>query len=372
MRFKAAISKSDESRFQIADVVLGPLRKDEVLVRIVATGICHTDAICHEGHVPIPKPIILGHEGAGIVERIGADVGDLKPGDHVCLTFNSCGECSNCKDSAPFYCEYFFPANILGRRLDGSTAITQDNDVTGDAAISAHFFGQSSFAEYSVANRNNVIKVPHDVPLDMLGPLGCGIQTGAGAVWNVLKTAREDRLAIFGVGTVGLSAIMAARISQPAMLIAVDPNPIRRALALELGATHAVDPTQAQFPGWFDAHAGRLTQAIDTTGNPEVVKSIVNSLGTRGTLILLGAAAQGTELRFDLMHMLNNGITIKSVIEGESNSRKMIPHLIGLYQQGQFPFDRILRFYDFADIDIAMADHLSGETIKPILRIGNA
>jgi len=205
----AAVVRSQGAPFTIEQARLRAPQGDEVLVRVVATGLCHTDLIVRDQYYPVPLPAVLGHEGAGVVEALGPNVKDLKVGDHVVLTYGACGHCHHCDSGHGAYCKDFFGLNFGGSDLQGNTAIT---DPAG-APLHDHFFAQSSFASYALSRENNAVKVPADAPLELLGPLGCGIQTGAGAVINSLKVGPGSSFVSLGAGAVGLSAVLAARVA---------------------------------------------------------------------------------------------------------------------------------------------------------------
>ena len=205
MKATAAVVWEKERPFSMEEVEVDEPRAGEVLVRIVGVGVCHTDLIVRDQWYPVPLPAVLGHEGSGVVESVGPGVEKVRPGDHVVLSFDHCGHCANCLKGRPSYCTTFFERNFGGQRMDGSTALDKDGQ-----ALHSHFFGQSSFATYALASQNSVVKVPQDAPLESLGPLGCGVQTGAGAVLNSLKPEPGSSIAVFGTGAVGISAIMAA------------------------------------------------------------------------------------------------------------------------------------------------------------------
>ncbi len=238
MKITAAVAEAVGSPLTIKELELDELRPDEVRVRLVATGVCHTDAVVRDGWIPTTFPIVLGHEGAGVVEAVGATVHDLAPGDHVVLTVASCGTCRSCRSGHPSYCLDSYGQNFAGGRGFGTDTSLTDAD---GHSVNSHFFGQSSFSTHVNAARRSVVKVRDDVPLELLGPLGCGVQTGAGAVLNVLKPGPGDSIVVFGTGAVGMSALLAAVAARATTIIAVDLNPDRLALALELGATHAID-----------------------------------------------------------------------------------------------------------------------------------
>ncbi|NDW07998.1 alcohol dehydrogenase catalytic domain-containing protein [Jiella pacifica] len=218
MRVRAAVIEEKAGPFVFRDLHLDDPRATEVLVKIHSVGICQTDIHVRNQDYPVPLPLVLGHEGAGIVEKVGAGVKGIEAGDPVVLSFPSCQECSYCRTGRNAYCEHAFEICFGGSRLDGSNALHWPDGAGQNKAIHGHFFGQSSFATYALADQSNVVKVPSDLPLELLAPLGCGFQTGAGAILNALQVAPGSHTAIFGVGAVGLSAIMAARIAGAASI----------------------------------------------------------------------------------------------------------------------------------------------------------
>jgi aryl-alcohol dehydrogenase len=362
---KAAIVRGKGTPFVIEDVRIGPPTADEVLVRVLAVGICHTDAIVRDQYYPFPLPGVLGHEGSGIVEDVGANVTNVACGDHVVMTFMSCGQCRQCQRGETAYCNDFFMLNVGGARKDGSTGTS---DAQGHV-LHDHFFGQSSFGTHAVAHSRNVIKVPKDVPLEILGPLGCGIQTGAGAILNALAVGAGDSVAVFGVGGVGLSAVMAARAAGATTIIALDVIPSRLKLALELGATHIVNSSKEDAVEAVRKICGGVDYSLDTSGKPTVLRQAIDALGIRGTCGIVGAPPLGTEASFDINSLMIPGRSIRGICEGDSLAAVFIPQLIELHRQGRFPFDRLIKFYEFDEINAAIDDAAKGVTIKPVLRM---
>jgi aryl-alcohol dehydrogenase len=350
----------------LATLEMDDPRAEEVLVRIVATGICHTDLKSASAASPVPRPVVLGHEGAGIVERIGSAVTAVVPGDHVVLSFAYCGACTACRDSEPAYCTHQWKLNFGCTREEGAYLRCDGVDVHGD------FFGQSSFATYAIAHQRHVVKVRPDAPLEKLGPLGCGVQTGAGAVLNEFRIRPGQSLAVFGVGTLGLSAVMAARLSGAHPIIAIDRHAHRLALARELGADLIFASSEAPLaPAIRDATRRRdgtegVDYALDTTGVPEVMLTAIDVLAPRGTVGYVTSPWTGEPLAVPMRNMLL-GRKLRGIIEGNSNPGAFIPLLVDLYMEGRFPFDRLLRFYQFDDIAQAFHDAESGDAIKPIL-----
>ncbi len=362
----AAVQREARAAPSLEQVQLEDPRDDEVLVRMVATGVCHTDMVMRDQLLPIPFPAVLGHEGAGVVERVGAGVTGLAVGDHVVLSFASCGGCEPCGAHEPAYCHSWFPLNFLGQRGDGTSGMT---DASG-ATVHDHIFGQSSFASHALVNQRNVVKVPSDLPLEMLGPLGCGFQTGAGAILNSLKVRSGASVAVIGVGAVGLSSVMAAKIAGAATIVAIDPNKKRLELALDLGATHAYEPfdggampvaTASGLPLGFD-------YIVDTTGKDTVANDAVMALAPRGELAIVGAFPPGAALTADATHILSGGRVIRGVVEGGADPQAFIPQLVEYWRAGQFPFDRLVEFFAFEDLVSAIEAGESGAVVKPIVR----
>ncbi len=364
---KAAVVRRKGGPFQIETLTVGEPRADEVLVRITATGMCHTDIVIRDQVYPVPLPIVLGHEGAGVVERVGSAVRKVVPGDHVVLSFMSCGHCARCAMGQPAYCDKGHPLCFGGAREDGSTALRDGRS----EPVHDHFFGQSSFGSTALANERTVVKVPKDLPLERLGPLGCGVQTGAGAVMNALKIGAGASFAVFGSGSVGLSAVMAAKIVGATTIVAVDVIASRLAMAKELGATHTVNATDTDPVAAIRGIAkSGVDFTLETTGRPDVVRQAIDALGTRGACGVVGAAPIGTTASFDMGGLMSPGKSVRGIIQGDSVPEIFIPQLIELHRQGRFPFDRLIKFYDFADINQAAADSETGVTIKPVLRMG--
>jgi len=365
--FQAAVVRQKGGPFQLERIEHADLRDDEVLVRIVATGMCHTDMVARDQMYPVPQPIVLGHEGAGVVEAVGARVAKVKPGDHVVLSFLPCGRCRACQEGSPASCENFNVLNFSGGRPDGSHALRDSNG----HALNDRFFAQSSFGAYAVANERNTIRVRDDAPIELLGPLGCGIQTGAGSVLNALKVGAGASFAAFGGGAVGLSAVMAAVAAGATTIFAIDVVPSRLDLARTLGATHVVNSREQDPVALIRRITGSgVDFSLDSTGRPEVVRAAVEALRPRGMCGIVGASRPGTLLELDITDLMQNCKMIRGIVEGDSVPDIFIPRLVDLYMQGRFPFDKLVKFYDFDRINEAAADSEKGGTIKPIIRIG--
>ena len=361
MKTKAAVIHTKGEDFKIEEVELSELKANEVLVKVVASGVCHTDAVARDMGLT-PFPVVLGHEGSGIVEKVGSGVKTVEPGDHVVISYASCGHCENCLTGHPSTCVNFNDLNFGGTDEDGNHRIHQDSK-----GIST-FFGQSSFSAYAIANERNVVKVDQEVDISLLGPLGCGIQTGAGTVLNKLKPEFGSSIAVYGCGAVGLSAIMAAKIVGCKHIIAIDIHANRLEMAKELGATAALNSKEVDIvKNIKEITNGGTHYAVETTGVPVVVRQSLQALRPLGQVAIVGVTPEMTlDVHNDLMA---EGKTMMGVIEGEAVPQVFIPELVDYYKKGLFPFDKLVRFYNFDDINKAFEDSKNGFTIKPILKI---
>jgi len=360
----AAVLREPFEPWTIEKAVLEAPRDDEVLVRIVATGICHSDMTVRDRYLPTPLPAVLGHEGAGIVEAVGATVTHVAVGDHVVLAPASCGRCAQCASGNPMRCVQFGLLNIMGMRPDGSSPIC---GCSGER-LGGMFFGQSSFATHSVVAARSVVKIPEDVPLELMGPLGCGLMTGSGTVLNALKPGPGSSIVVFGTGAVGLAAMMAAVASGCTTVIAVDIHDNRLTLAKELGATHTinssagnpVEAVRAILPEGVDF-------SVDTSALPPVIRQAVECLGSGGRCAFIGVSKAGAEVTVPVNALSSK--TMGFVVEGDAIPHLFIPKLITLWRQGKFPFEKLVRYYPLSEINKAAADSESGVTLKPILVI---
>ena len=357
-RIQAAVLRKKGGPLKIESLDLEGPRDDEVLVRLVASGICRTDIDFCDDWYEADHAVVLGHEGAGVVERVGRSVKSVRRGDHVVLSYQSCGRCPQCRRGNPAHCHHFYEANFGFQRLDGSNALQR-------SGVRGHFFGQSSFATHTLATERNLVKVSKNLPLKVLSPLGCGLQTGAGTVMNSLKVRKGTSIAIFGTGAVGLAAVMAARLASANPIIGVDIRSKRLQLALRLGATHVINNRRQDVSAGIAGISVRgVAYVVETTGKPEMHQLAIDVLNPHGVVALLTGESRGDPLP--------GGRKTLGIIQGDAVPQHLIPKLIKLYQAGQFPFDQLVKFYDFRDINRAIADAKRGGTIKPVLRISEA
>jgi Zn-dependent alcohol dehydrogenase len=362
MRITAAVLPELHADFVVQEVELEEPRAGEALVRVVACGVCHTDDITRHGDLPFPAPGVLGHEGAGVVETIGDGVTNVAPGNRVVIGWPFCGDCRNCLDGEPRYCGQLGPLVAGGGRLDGSTALAS----TDGSPLHSHFFGQSSFATHALVGANALVPVPDDVPLELVGPLACGIGTGAGAIVNALRPSLGSSVVVYGVGSVGLAAVMAARCTGATTIVAVDLQPGRLELARELGATHALDGRVQPVEAVKEICGGLADFSLECTGNVDVLRLAADSVGMRGTCALIGGAPANAQFTLDHTTTLW-GKRVVGILGGESRSTRLIPGLLDLWRQGRFPFDRLVTTFPLERINDAFAAAREGAVVKPVL-----
>lgn len=362
MQARAAVLRGGQDPFTVEELSVDEPQAGEVAVRMVAAGMCHTDVLVRE----LPPeffmgPQVYGHEGAGVVESVGEGVTHVVPGDHVVLSFNNCGDCPACHRGRLPYCFNFQMANMAGGRLDGTSAFT---DADGEK-VGSHYFGQSSFASHTIAAANSVVKVDPSYDLARLGPLGCGVQTGAGAVFNTLGVEAGSSLVVAGAGALGLSAVMAAKVVGADTIIAIDRHQSRLDLATKYGATHVLSGQPAELTaGIIEATGVGADYAFDATGAAPVVRAIWDGLNHTGTCALAGVGFG--ELSLDYMTLIS-GRTLTGVMEGDSTPSEFIPYLAQLNAEGTFPFDELIVEFTLDQVNEAEAASADGSVIKPVI-----
>lgn len=336
---------------------LDDIRAGEVLVRIGAAGICHTDEIYVDGSRPSPFPVVVGHESAGDVVAVGLGVSQVEIGARVALSFSSCGVCSACQLGRPSYCVNFRALNSgFGGTRSGAAYLS----TLSGAPVTGGFFGQSSFATHVITSPRNLVPIADSVPFHIAAPLGCGVQTGAGAVLNTLKIRPGESVIVFGVGGVGISAVMAAVVAGAGRIVAVDPQEQRRALALSLGATSVVGPDAVDaLPGGFD-------YAIDTSGRPESIRAALAATHNTGAVALIASGPVGTDISLPLRDLIV-GRSIRGLVEGDSVPQLFIPALLDLWQAGRFPVDALITTFAHTDLNEAMRAMHDGAVTKAVI-----
>ncbi|MFI0720658.1 zinc-binding dehydrogenase [Streptomyces sp. NPDC021224] len=360
MRFAAAVLRAYDGPFAVEEVLLesGPA-DGEVLVRVAGSGMCRTDLAVRRSAGRSPLPAVLGHEGSGVVVGTGGPGTGLNVGDHVVLSFDSCGRCRNCRAAAPAYCDSFASLNLFGGRTEHAARFT---DAAG-GALAPRWFGQSSFADYAVVPARNAVRVDPSLPLELLGPLGCGFLTGAGAVLHSFGAGAGDTLAVFGAGAVGLAAVMAATAAG-AVTVAVDRHPERLALAERLGAT-VLHAAQDGLPDRIRQRTdGGAQYALDTTGSAALINDALRALRPRGRLGLVARLHGPLPLE---VGTLDRGRRVSHICEGDAVPGLLVPRLIGLWRAGRFPFDELIRTYPLSGVNEAERDCDAGRVVKPVL-----
>ena len=351
MQVTAAVVEAARAAFRLEALELADPAPDELVVRVAASGVCQTDVHGRDDYFGIPFPCVFGHEGAGVVERTGSAVTKARRGDRVVMVSPSCGTCAACRRGVPGYCAQSRRIKFGGRLRDGREPFRRN----GQPVFGA-FFQQSSFATHALATEGNVVKVPDDLPLEVAAAFACGVNTGAGAVFNVLRPQRGASIAIFGAGAVGLAALMAARIAGCATIAVFDRHDNRLRLARELGATHVNEDLKD------------LQYSLEAAGSPAALRQAVECLAPLGVCCLVGSARKGTDVALE-MPFLQQGRTVRGCIQGDAPGDAFLPTLFEHWRSGRMPVERLITFYGFAEVNRAIDDSLSGKTIKPVLRI---
>jgi aryl-alcohol dehydrogenase len=360
----AAVIHEPNGQFTFETIELDDLRQDEILVRIEASGVCHTD-VSAQGLTPLPA--VLGHEGTGLVEAVGSGVRRVVPGDRVIISYPFCGTCQHCMEGRAYICEHSFHLNFGGARLDGSKTITLK-----DQAISSAFFQQSSFSTHSITLERDVVPIRGNHPSEMLAAIPCGVQTGAGAILNTFKVGPRDSLAVFGAGAVGLSAIMAGRLAGASPLIAIDIIEERVQLSLELGATHALNAKQGDTVRRIrEIIPQGVSFSFETTSNVNAFNDALDCLAMGGVCGTVTVPQSGRSFPFTPRALLARGASLCGIIQGSSIPNTFLPKLLEMNREGRFPYDRLITTYDFSDINKAFEDARAGRAIKPVLKMSS-
>ncbi|MFO7927723.1 zinc-binding dehydrogenase [Natronomonas sp.] len=311
---------------------------EEVLVEIGATSLCHTDVGFALGHFDCAYPLVLGHEGAGVVTAVGDRVHDLEVGDHVVLGRIACGRCEQCRAGHSNLCARRVPANESGRLRTGTVPFSRDGDPVH------HCLGVSSFSEYTLVSEDVAIPVPEELPMDRACLLGCGVFTGFGAVENTAAVELGSSVAIFGVGGVGLNGVQAADICDADPVIAVDVVPEKLELARELGATHAVDAGGTDpVERIREVCPDGVDYAFEMTGQSAVITQALDAVGSRGEVIVVGVPPFGKEsVDLDVYGMLFGEKAIRGSLSGSYNLPLAIPRLAELVVDGKLSLDELV------------------------------
>jgi len=364
MKVTAAVLPEPRMKLEIKELELDSPGDNEILVRVVATGISDIDLAAISQALPLPSPIVLGHESAGIIESVGYSIKGFQPGDPVIMTFNSCGTCSNCLAGQPAYCRRFMQLNFLGHREDGSFTMKD-----GKKHVAASFCSQSSFADHAIAYPRNLVKIPPSFPLDHAGVLGYSFSNGAGIVTHHFKPMAGQGIAVFGTNAQALSAIFTASLLGCEPIIAVDHLDSRLKIAEAWGASHSINnsmsnPWEVIFNEITD---GGVDYCLETTGNNETITQAMASLKTGGKCIC-SAINQAPALEIDNT-FCSMGKSLEFVLMANYQPKLFIPALISQFKKEEFSYDSIMKNYPLSAINQAIEDMQNGSVIKPVIQM---
>lgn len=354
----------DSLPFQIEEVDLEGPGEGEVLVEVVAAGLCHSDLSQVAGLRKRKLPVVGGHEGAGIVREVGAGVTELKPGDHVVMTVVSgCGCCRACNRMRPALCQ-----SVTGPRTQGLLA-TGARRLSRNGQPIYHYSGVSAFAQYAITVPKSLVRIDDDVPLDVAAMFGCAVVTGAGAVLNTAKVPEGASVAVIGLGGVGLNAVMAARIAGAAQIFGIDINAGKFQLARDLGATETVLATDPEIVQKVrDLSNGGVDFVFDMTGNPQAVAmgSAITARG--GDVVCVGLGASDTLFQYVHAALVTEERALRGSFMGSTVPERDIPYYIGLYKAGKMPVDRLKTSeISFAELNRSLDQLDRGEVVRQIL-----
>ncbi|MFD9739875.1 zinc-dependent alcohol dehydrogenase family protein [Umezawaea sp. NPDC059074] len=355
-----------ESRpIEVQDLVLDPPGPGEVLIRVGATGLCHSDLSVVNGSRPRPLPMVLGHEAAGEVVELGPGVEDFAVGDHVVMSFvPACGSCRRCVSGRHALCEPGAAANRAGTLLSGGRRW-----VGADGARLNHHLGVSGFAEYAVVSTASATRVDADLPFEIAALFGCAVLTGAGAVFHSAAVVPGDRVAVFGLGGVGLAALLAVKAAGASTIVAVDVVPHKRSLALRLGATHAVEGGPDAVEAVREATGGGADKVVDTTGSADVLAQAYAATAAGGTTVTVGLPHPDRQLVLPALSLVAEERTLKGSYLGSSVPRRDIPRFIALYRAGQLPVEELLSgTLTLDEVNTGFDRLASGEAIRQVVK----
>ncbi len=366
---RAAVLFRERERLQVVDVDLAPPGPNEVRVRLAASGICASDWHTVTGAIPSPTPSVLGHEGAGIVDAVGDAVRSVAPGDHVVLCWApNCGRCRYCEGGRPNLCSVAAPALLAGTLASGARRLTYRGQPL------YHYSFLSTFAELVVVDEASCIPIRADVPLTVAALVGCAVTTGYGAVVNRAKVEPGSTVVVFGVGGVGLSAVMAASLSGAQQIVAVDPAPWKRELSLQVGATHAIDPHQVDVESFVrDLTGGEGTDvALEAAGRAELVALAFTVTRRAGTIVCVGVPSSGSTVALPGPDLVRHEKIVTGSLYGSCRPRADMPRILDLYASGRLPLDRLVtRTYQLDDVNTGFDDMLAGQLARGVITFGD-
>jgi Zn-dependent alcohol dehydrogenase len=340
MKIRAVVLEETGGPLTPGELDLAPPGPEEVLVRLHASGVCHSDWNAVDGTAENRCPCVLGHEGSGVVEAVGPGVTRVQVGDHVALSWAPwCGECQECRRDLPQLCSTVWPAMGTGGLMDGTPRLSRDGEPV------FHYSFLSTFAEACVVPERSCVRIPDDVPFDVAALVGCAVTTGVGAVWRTAGVAAGDRVAVIGCGGVGLSALMAAVAAGAEPVIAVDTEPRKLAVAKDFGASHGVlwqGSAATTADAVREASGGGVDYAIEATGRPEAMETAFLATRTRGAAVLIGIPRQDAVLSLPAATIPRMERRILGSIYGSSKPERDFPDTLERYRRGELPLDRLV------------------------------
>jgi aryl-alcohol dehydrogenase len=362
---QAAVQRQVGKPLTIEPATLDAPQSHEAVVRIEACGICHMDL---DGPSLCALPAVFGHEGVGVVEAVGNEA-RVKVGDRVILGYGSCGACPSCMQTQPFYCDQSWDVTFGGRRLDGSPTLWDRSN----APLHAAFFQQSSFATHAIVPDHCLVPMPRDVPAEVGASITCGVMTGAGAILNVLDVKFGETVLIVGAGAVGMGAVMAARRAGASAIMVADVRDSRLELARDLGATDVFNPRSGAMDEWVMAQTGRgVGKLLETSGNAAAFESAIASLRTGGHMAYAILPSPMDEYTLKPMPLFEKAARFEALSFGNSVPHDLYPRMLEWWQAGEFPVDRLIAAFPFADINRAIERTRSGDVIKAVLMMESA
>jgi Zn-dependent alcohol dehydrogenase len=370
IRMRAAVLPETGAALEVVEVELAPPGDGEVLVRLHASGVCHSDLNAIDGTAATRCPAVLGHEGAGVVEAVGPGV-ELPAGTHVALSWMpSCGRCEECRRGLPHLCRTAWSAMGHGGLLDGTSRISRGGEPV------YHYSLLSTFAEWAVVPERSCIPVPDDVPFEIAGLVGCAITTGIGAVWNTAGVRPGDRVAVIGCGGVGLSALLGAVAAGAEPIVAVDVAPEKLATAASLGATDTVawaGSPEDTAERVRDVTGGGVDYAIEATGRPEAARAAFLSTRARGAAVLIGIPRADAEISLPALSIPRNERRVLGSIYGSSRPERDFPAILALYRRGRLPLDQLVSHrLPLEQVTEGFRLMTGGTAIRVVLDLGGA
>jgi S-(hydroxymethyl)glutathione dehydrogenase/alcohol dehydrogenase len=369
LNVRAVVLEATGGPLTVCDLELAPPGPEEVLVRLGASGVCHSDLNAVDGTAETLCPVVLGHEGAGVVEAVGEGVTRVRQGDHVALSWAPpCGMCEECRRELPWLCSTAWPAMAAGGLLDGTSRLSRNGEAIH------HYSFLSTFAEACVVPERSCVRIPDDVPLEVAGLVGCAVTTGLGAVWRTAGTKEGDRVAVIGCGGVGLSAVMAAVAVGAEPVVAVDAVEAKLDVARSFGATETLlwkETADATAEAVRTVTGGGVDVAVEATGRPEAMLAAFLSTRPRGAAVLIGIPRSDAVLSLPAITIPRLERRVLGSIYGSSMPERDFPQALELYREGRLPLDRLVSHrLPLEQVERGFELMVSGEALRVVLDLG--